>query len=180
MKSEKLNIEAQMDKFKHGDELAFLEIYEVTKHIVFATALNILKDYALAEDIMQDTYIKMRASVCSYQNNTNPIAWIVTIARNLSLNLYKQRKREQSTDFLDAAEERKYGKDENLETGVLLEQAFRALNQTEREIVTMHAIVGLKHREIAQIMGLPLGTVLFKYSASIKKMKECMLGEESK
>lgn len=99
MKSEKLNIEAQMDKFKHGDELAFIEIYEATKHIVFATALNILKDYALAEDIMQDTYIKMRASVCSYQSNTNPVAWIVTISRNLSLNLYKQRKREQSTDF---------------------------------------------------------------------------------
>lgn len=180
MKNEKINIEAQMDRFKHGDEQAFLEIYEATRHIVFATAINILKDYALAEDIMQDTYIKMRASVCSYQSNTNPIAWIVTIARNLSLNLYKQRKREQATDFLDTAEERKYGKEENLETGVLLEQAYKALNQTEREIVTMHAIIGLKHREIAQIMGFPLGTVLFKYSASIKKMKDSMLGEDNK
>ncbi len=48
---------------------------------------------------------------------------------------------------------------------------MRVLNEQERQILILHAVTGLKHREIAEMMGMPLATVLSKYARSLKKLK---------
>ena len=60
---------------------------------------------------------------------------------------------------------------------MVLEAAFHVLNQEERQIVILHAVSGLKHKEISQIMKRPLSTVLSKYNRAIKKLKKAM-GED--
>ena len=52
-----------------------------------------------------------------------------------------------------------------------LEALLSALGDEERQIVTLHALTGLKHREIAELLGLPLATVLSKYSRALKKLQ---------
>ena len=94
---------------------------------------------------------------------------------------------------------RKYGKNRNIDFGevenyvsegfvsktdnpkqvedrMLLESAFSILDEKERTIIVMHMINGLKHREIAEITGLPMSTVITKYNRSLKKMKK-LIGE---
>ena len=56
------------------------------------------------------------------------------------------------------------------EDRLMLEAAFRALSPQECQIVLLHAVSGLKHREIARLMELPLSTVLSKYNRSLKKL----------
>ena len=63
------------------------------------------------------------------------------------------------------------------EERMVLEAAFHVLNQEERQIVILHAVSGLKHKEISQIMKRPLSTVLSKYNRAIKKLKKAM-GED--
>ena len=53
-----------------------------------------------------------------------------------------------------------------------LEMAMSALSPEERQIVSLHAIAGLKHRETAELMGLPLATVLSKYHRALSKLKK--------
>lgn len=65
----------------------------------------------------------------------------------------------------------------NLEERIVLEAAFRILNVEERQIVVLHAVSGLKHKEISQIMRRPLSTVLSKYNRAIKKLEKAV-GEE--
>ena len=57
------------------------------------------------------------------------------------------------------------------EDRLVLEQCLKALDDSERQIVILHAVGGMKHRETAELLGLPLATVLSKYSRAIKKLK---------
>ncbi|MBR5472193.1 MAG: hypothetical protein IKU81_08835 [Oscillibacter sp.] len=61
----------------------------------------------------------------------------------------------------------------------LLQTALAALSQTERQVVLLHAVTGLKHREIAEILELPLATVLSKYRRALRKLKEWMEGDDA-
>lgn len=54
---------------------------------------------------------------------------------------------------------------------MMLEAVLSALSDEERAIVTLHALTGLRHREIAALLGLPLPTVLSKYSRALKKLQ---------
>ena len=54
---------------------------------------------------------------------------------------------------------------------MVLEQCMKALDDSERQVVILHAVGGMKHRGTAELMGLPLATVLSKYSRAIKKLK---------
>ena len=61
---------------------------------------------------------------------------------------------------------------EDLETRMWLKQLFRVLNDEERQIIVMHVVTGMKHREIADQMNKPLGTVLSKYNRGLRKLKK--------
>ena len=61
--------------------------------------------------------------------------------------------------------------DNSSEDRVVLEAALRLLTGEERRIVMLHAVAGLKHRETAELLELPLSTVLSKYRRALKKLK---------
>ena len=61
---------------------------------------------------------------------------------------------------------------EKLADAMALRAALELLKEDERQIVLLHASAGLKHREIAASLGMPLATVLSKYNRSIKKLKQ--------
>lgn len=162
-----------LDAMKRGDESAFEFLYNYAKNAVFYCAFSILKDRYLAEDIMQNTFIKVRQYAYSYQKGTKPLAWITTIARNLSINEHNRRKREVYTDFTDYDTRVSYTiSDDKL----ILDAAFKHLKERERQLVIMHVLGGLKHRELAEIFNMPLGTVLFKYNSALKKLRKYIIG----
>ena len=85
-------------KFINGDASAFDEIYNRTRKSVYYVALSILRDKALAEDIMQTTYMRVLKNIQSYTLGTNASAWIIKIAKNEAINMKKVRMREQPVD----------------------------------------------------------------------------------
>lgn len=158
-----------LQALKCGDESAFEYIYNYAKSAVFYCAYSILKDRGLAEDIMQNTFMKVRQYAYSYQKGTKPLAWITTIARNLSINEHNRRKREVYTDFTDYNTRASYSMSDDK---LVLDAAFKHLKERERQLVIMHVLGGLKHRELAEIFNMPLGTVLFKYNSALKKLRK--------
>lgn len=161
--------ELKIKNYTHFDEF-----YRLTKSQVYFTIVSIVKDSSLAEDLLQDTYMKFLEKIDGFKDGGNVYAYLVTIGRNLSINLYHERKKEViSEEIFETipAEEAEENNDEEI---------FKLLNdldQQEREIVTMHVINDLKFREIANIMKKPLGTVLWIYNKAMKKMKE-KVGEQ--
>lgn len=78
------------EKQKHDDE--FIKIYMKYKTPVYFYVLSILKDAGLSEDIMQETFIKVRTNIYKYDSINNLRTWIMKIARNLALNCLRDRK----------------------------------------------------------------------------------------
>jgi RNA polymerase sigma-70 factor (ECF subfamily) len=159
-----------MLRLKEGDENAFTELYEATSKAVFAFILSYCKSRAVAEDITQDTYIKVKRNIQSFVGG-NPLPWLMQIAKYEYLNYYKKSKREVFTDF-DTEDNGQFGSVEISEDTPILNLILTKLKPEESQIVVMYLIKGFKHREIAEIIGKPLGTVLWSYNQSMKKLKQ--------
>jgi len=166
-----VQLEESLQLLQSGNEDAISAIYAEMNRPVFAVAFAILKDEGLAQDVVQDTFIKVRSSIDSYTPDTNPSAWIITIARNFALMEYRKRRREVSFDPSNS--DYAFGSYSITfhESNPVLDAAMNALDQEEREIVLLHVISDYKHREIADSLNKPLGTVLWIYNKAIKKLK---------
>ena len=129
---------------------------------------------------MQETYLKRWTSAASYHSQGKPLAWIFTIARNLCYMKFRDQKR-QADMGLDELNGEETGEVclplENLADAMVLRSALEVLKEDERQIVLLHASAGLKHREIAADLQMPLATVLSKYNRAIKKLKQYLREE---
>lgn len=156
-----------------GDRSAFTELYEQTSSAVYGFALSILKNKHDAEDIMHDAYIRTYTSAGSYKPMGKPLPWILTIVRNLCYSRIRAGKVcEDISEYENLAGT---DADDSIDR-IVLEQALRILDLDERQIVILHALTGLRHREIAEIIDAPLGTVLSKYNRALKKMRKELEG----
>ncbi len=167
-------IDRAIHRIARGDREAIGEIYDLTGTAVYGFILSMLKNREDAEDVLQDTYVKISTNADQYHEQGKPMAWILTIARNLSLMLIRSRKRYQDLEDYEweaITDERTEVKSEDK---ILVETLMKELKDEERQIVTLHAVSGLKHREIAQMLDIPLATVLSKYNRAIKKMQKAL------
>lgn len=103
----------------------------------------------------------------------------MTVCRNLCLMRLRREKRnvalsEKEWDAVPAQES-----DLDADERVLLQHALAALGEEERRVVLLHAVTGMKHREIAALLELPLATVLSKYHRALKKMRAYLEGDDA-
>lgn len=173
-------LDRQMTLLQQGDEGAFEVIYNETKRGLFSFILSICKNYHTAEDLMQNTYIKVRGSIGSYNPGSNALAWIFTIAKNLTLNELQKRKREVYSEFDTGSFDLGHYTIDDKTTSPLLDIILSTLNESESQIVLLHLVSGFKHREIAEMTKRPLGTILWAYRNAIKKLKKALEKEEGK
>ncbi len=154
-----------------GDQDALAELYHLTSAPVYSYALSVLKNSHDAEDVLHDCYLKIWSGSGAYESAGKPMAWILTIAKNLCLQTLR---RHSKTQTLSLEDWHGYMEDSTALTPddkVVLRQCMETLSDDERQIVVLHAVSGFKHREIAELMDLALPTVLSKYHRAIKKLK---------
>ena len=180
-KIDKVLLNKNLIELKNGSEDAFDSIYEITNKSVYMLILSILKDKFKAEDIMQDTFMKVRTNIDQYKPNTNGLAWVLTIAKSLAINEYNRNKRDVPTDFSEPTMQKPYidVNFDRIEYKQILEKAFEVLNERERGIVLLHAVKGIKHKDIAKIYDITLSNALFIYHNSLKKLQKVLEGERN-
>lgn len=171
--SEAKVLESLLARIAKGDKEALGELYERTYAAVFGFAMSMASTPADAEDVLHDTYLAVYSSAESYTAKGKPMAWIMTIAKNLAR--MRMRKARRQLDIADdwgryLAAKSEVSSDER----VLLQTAMKILSDDEQQIVMLHAVAGVKHREIAAILDMPTATVLSKYSRAIKKLRTVM------
>ena len=159
-----------------GDPEAFEVLYRSTEKAVYALALSILRNPHDAEDIVQETYLKVRAAAHLYVPQGKPLAWLFTITKNLCRDLLRGQSRTEAAP--DGAEDDlRFSYVSDPPDRLVLEAALKARGEEERQVVLLHAASGLKHREIARDLGLPLSTVLSRYSRALKKLQRYLTEE---
>lgn len=172
-------IERCLSDIARGDgHTALEELYLCIRDAVFGYALSILKNTHDAEDVLHDCCITVYQSACRYVPDGKPMAWIFTIAKNLCFGKLRGRKR--LSDVPEEDWERYLESNErvSVEDRIVLEHCLRDLSEEEREILLLHVLSGMKHREIAALMDRPLPTILSKYHRALKKMRVLLKEED--
>ena len=161
----------------NGDRQAFEDLYTRTNCAVFSYALSLLKNYPDAEDAAQDTFLKIRSAAHLYEAKGKPLAWILTITRNICFMKLRQRGRTSDIliDELDLKSE--FDKIADVEDKLVLNAAFETLSDQELQIIILHAVCALKHREISEIVKTPLSTAISKYNRGLKKLRKELEGK---
>lgn len=154
-----------------GDLDALAQLYDQTRSAAYGFALSILKNRHDAEDVLHDTYLQVWNAAGSYRAHGKPLAWLLTIVRNLALDQLRRQNRTEPLDWDQWQKQFAEIPSVTTEDRMMLSGLLSALNDQERQIITLHALTGLKHREIAALLDLPLPTVLSKYSRALKKLK---------
>lgn len=170
-------IEDLILKMAKGDTEALGSLYEEIKTDVYAFCLSRAQNVEDAEDICEDTFVRIYKYARLYTPKGKPMAWIFTVAQNILKRHKAIKARHISYDdaIADTVDESQ-GIEEALSERSFLKWLISSLDEQSRSILVMHAVSGLKHREIAKILDIPLATVLSKYNRAIKKLKNMAEG----
>ena len=175
---EKEILDGLMAGVQSGDNAAFEKLYETTKRGVFAFAYSYVGNGADAEDLMQETFLTVKRKAAQYVLGTDARAWLFQIVKNLCLDELRKRKRRADEAFETVGD----GASAKIIGGAKVEDrvgAFPALDAVKRilkdedaEIFLLHAVWEYKHREIAEMKNLPLGTVTWKYKTAVERLQK--------
>jgi RNA polymerase sigma-70 factor (ECF subfamily) len=153
-----------------GDSLAFGEIVNRYRKMVARTIRGMLGDTVFTEDLGQEVFVKLYHSLSEFRGDSKLATYIQKIAVNLTLNEIKRRKRflsmftQKGSDEIYEMEVADDSDEEKREAKEIVGKALMGLDPKFRIIVTMRMLQGYSTKETAEILELPLGTVLSRLS----------------
>ncbi len=125
-------------------------------------------DHALADDIAQETFIRMLGALETFRGDASLSTWLHTVAYRQFLRHVQTHARLQEVEEGEGTVEASC--DSNAMSDVLLEQMMRHLTLNERLVLTLAFSAGMSHGEIAEVTALPLGTIKSHINRSRKKL----------
>src|SRR4051812_32634201 len=163
----------------NGDRSAFEKLYKRYARPVFGLALRRLGDRGRAEDALQETFVSIWRSASTYKPERGPGApWLYGVARNAIVD----RSRARSEPPADVPDEPSLdlGPDERAEqswTQWHVHGALERLPEREREVIALAYWSDLSQSEVAERLGIPLGTVKTRTRAALMHLAEILEGE---
>lgn len=178
-RKKKLKIDERLfRRIGHDDMAAFEELYVLTEKTVYAYALSIVRCHEDAMDVVSETFLKIRSAAHLYKPMGKPLAWMFTIARNFAMDHLREQGKYSSQEIMETDFKEEFSFVDHVEDRMILEVVLKKLTEEERRIVMLHAVSGLKHREIAKALDIPLSTVLSKYKRTLKKLEVYLMEME--
>ena len=166
-----------MRRMQKGDKTGLKEIYEAYIAYIYAVIMGILKNKENAEDLTADFFIKLWNMADQYKAGSGHKTWMTVIARNMAIDFMRRAGREQLTEEVPetSTADADAGAAGSMENEVVGRMNFREtvekLPETERQIMTMKLAGQMTFKEIAEVLGIPMGTVTWKYQNSLEKLR---------
>jgi RNA polymerase sigma factor (sigma-70 family) len=172
--------------YKNGNEEAFADLVNRHRNKIFTTVYMIVKDQYLAEDLLQETYIKVVNTIKSgrYNEEGKFLPWVTRIAHNLAIDHFRKAKRYptivmedgsnvfNSLEFSeDSIESQKIKED----THALLRDLIKELPDTQKEVLMMRHYMEMSFQEIAEATGVSINTALGRMRYALINLKKKMI-----
>ena len=149
---ENAECEKAIAKIASGDHDALRVIHKYMNRQIYAVAYAVLRDFALSDDVVQETYVKIMEKAVSYEKETKARSWILSIARNLAIDIYRKRTFDCPSEEVEEEEQR--FDEGSVLVSMEVKCALDSLDDEERQIITMKIYAGLKHKEIAPLLDI--------------------------
>ena len=160
-----------------GDKQAFGVIVARYRKMVARTVKGMLGDSIFAEDVGQEVFIKLFYSLADFRGEAKLSTYIQRIAVNLTLNEIKRRKRffsmfsQKGNNEMHEIEVADHDTEEKREASEIVHKALQKMDPKFRIIITMRMLQGYSTKETAEMLDLPLGTVLSRLSRAQEQLK---------
>ncbi len=167
----------QIKRVAGGDQKAFLDLYDRYAARVHALTLHILGDSMMAEEVTQDTFIKLWRRAGLYLSERGPfIIWLLTVARHSALDrLRLEARRPMLSDSRDpdtiwpSLPDKHENADEVRWKSLYF--AVHSLPEQLKQVIELAYYQGMSHSEIAKELGWPLGTVKTRLRAAMEALR---------
>ncbi len=172
-------MEANVEQAKRGDRDALAAL--VTEHYasVFRFCAHRLGE-ELAKDAAQETFVTMQRAIRRYQGRSSFSTWLLGIAHNQCRNLARKRRLDPtSIDVWFSSNEPSADPTEPVIGRECLRQALARLSPEHREAVLLHEIEGMRYAEIAELLGVPEGTVKSRLHNAFLLMRQTLTGGQA-
>jgi RNA polymerase sigma-70 factor (ECF subfamily) len=174
--------EQLLESFQQGDRLALEELFQRYRDTAFRVAFRLLGREADALDAVQDGFIKALTHLDGFEHRSSFKTWLLRIVSNASLDLGRQRRRRETLS-LEATELREHEVDPKTLTDAAgnavdhadlresLDRALRELPEAQRRTFVLHVDAEMSYREIAETLGISIGTVMSRLFYARQKLK---------
>lgn len=182
-----------INKCKRGDRKALEELYRRSADTLLGVCFRYTKNIHDAEDVFQEGFIKILNNLKNIKDENKIWSWMIRIMANTAINFLKKKQRLGENEFIEG-EERDYSvsdnssqKDDSLLLDIISEKELydliEQLPDGYRIVLSLYAIEGFTHKEIAEALGISESTSKTQYQkakAKLKKMIEEKLNVTSK
>lgn len=175
-------------QIKKGDTLAFQQLVEKYKDVSLSLACSILKDQAIAEDVLQDSFLKVYQKLNSFREDSAFSTWLYRIVVNTSYNSIKKRKFHTPLSEIPKTQKQLSGNGNHQELKAadqkkFIQIAMQELKADEALVLRLFYLCELKIREIKEITGFKESKIkvdLHRGRNNLHEVLKNMMGEEIK
>ncbi|MFY0626146.1 MAG: sigma-70 family RNA polymerase sigma factor [Reichenbachiella sp.] len=171
--------------YKKGDEEAFGELVSRHKSRVFTTVYLIVKDKYIAEDLLQDAFIKVVKTIKSgkYNEEGKFLPWVLRIAHNLAIDFFRKNKRYPTIvledgskvfNTMDFAEDSIESVQIKQDTNTVLNKLIQELPESQREVLVMRHFMQMSFQDIAESTDVSINTALGRMRYALINLRKKM------
>ena len=162
-----------------GDRAAFAELYQRTAPKLFAILLRILPSKSVAEEALQDVFLKIWQNAGSFSPEAGPaMGWLISITRNRAIDIIRAKNpakpaETENTDFLANIADLSGGEEQMMELAAL-RHCLGTLEEPARNCILLAYYDGYSREELASRFGRPVGTIKTWLHRSLALLKSCL------
>ena len=174
-----LSDEAVVALVARADDDALAALYDRFGRVAYSLALKILRDQALAQDAVQDAFLAAWRTAAAYDTTrAKPSTWLLTLVHRRAVDIVRREERRQ-TDPLEDDAPQPQGEATEDEAAIrqqrqLVQHALRQLPDEQREALELAYYGGFSQSELAERLGLPLGTVKSRMFAGLNRLRDLL------
>jgi RNA polymerase sigma factor (sigma-70 family) len=178
--AEREDLSLLMSAVARQDRAAFKRVYEQTSARLFGCVLKIVRDRALAEEVLQEAYLRIWEKASSYRADVgSPLTWMTSIARNRAIDVIRKRKEvlaapsEEGEDWLERVEAVRSG-DLDFEDREGLRRCLERLEETQRNCIVLAYCGGYSRDELAMRYERPVSTIKTWLHRGLAALRTCL------
>jgi RNA polymerase sigma-70 factor (ECF subfamily) len=161
-------------RFPSADDDVLRAVYERFSGAVYTVALSILGDPGRAADVVQSTFVNAWQAAERFNPDQELAPWLYTIARRQAIDTYRRERRARAVDAADVDEGQAAVSLEATWEAWQVRVALDQLPDDERQVVKLSWFDGLAHPEIADVLGIPVGTVKSRSHRAHRRLAELL------
>jgi RNA polymerase sigma-70 factor (ECF subfamily) len=175
-----LSDEALVALVARGDEDALAELYDRMSRVAYGLALRVLRDERHAEDAVQEAFLQVWRSAATFRaERAKASTWILTLVHRRAVDLVRREERRQAEPLQDGAEVGQAGEQTEEAAWLRFERervqsALRQLPDVQREALELAYYGGFSQSELADRLGVPLGTIKSRMFAGLARLRELL------